>query len=436
MPVTSTSKPNQRIFAIALPMIISNIAAPLLGLVDTAIIGHLPDAIYLSAVALGATAVSFLVLLTVFLRMTTTAEIAAAFGAEDHQQQQQISMHALLLALLLGLLLTLISPWLIALSVNLMTTEPRLAELTTDYMQIRLLALPATLVNLVVLGILIGRQQARQAMLLVIAINLFNVIGNLILIIGFKLNVVGAAWASFFAELSTAVIGLYLIRSVLPPIAAWRVETVTMQSFIGMNTDVMIRSLLLQLCLAMMTIYASRFGTTVVAANAILMQFLLLIALGLDGIAYAIEALVGAARGEGSPGMVKFWMKHSLRWSMLFALAYSVIFWLWGDSIISLLTNLPEVIEQAEIVLPWLWLMPLVAHWSYFYDGVFIGLGYTKAMRNTMAISALAVFFPTWYVTTQLLFSSTNANHGLWLALLLFMAARGISQALWLRGKY
>ncbi len=436
MPVTSTSKPNQRIFAIALPMIISNIAAPLLGLVDTAIIGHLPDAIYLSAVALGATAVSFMVLLTVFLRMTTTAEIAAAFGADDYQQQQQISVHALLLALLLGLLLTLISPWLIALSVNLMTTEPRLAELTTDYMQIRLLALPATLVNLVVLGILIGRQQARLAMLLVIAINLFNVIGNLILIIGFKLNAVGAAWASFFAELSTAVIGLYLIRSVLPPITAWRVETVTMQRFIGMNTDVMIRSLLLQLCLAMMTIYASRFGTTVVAANAILMQFLLLIALGLDGIAYAVEALVGAARGQGNPGMVKFWMKHSLRWSMLFALAYSVIFWLWGDAIISLLTNLPEVIEQAKIVLPWLWLMPLVAHWSYFYDGVFIGLGYTKAMRNTMAISALAVFFPTWYVTTQLLFSSTNANHGLWLALLLFMAARGLSQALWLRGKY
>lgn len=436
MPVTSTSKPNQRIFAIALPMIISNIAAPLLGLVDTAIIGHLPDAIYLSAVALGATAVSFMVLLTVFLRMTTTAEIAAAFGADDHQQQQQISVHALLLALLLGLLLTAISPWLIVLSVNLMTTEPRLAELTTDYMQIRLLALPATLVNLVVLGILIGRQQARQAMLLVIAINLFNVIGNLILIIGFKLNVVGAAWASFFAELSTAVIGLYLIRSVLPPIAAWRVETVTMQRFIGMNTDVMIRSLLLQLCLAMMTIYASRFGTTVVAANAILMQFLLLIALGLDGIAYAVEALVGAARGQGNPGMVKFWMKHSLRWSMLFALAYSVIFWLWGDAIISLLTNLPEVIEQAKIVLPWLWLMPLVAHWSYFYDGVFIGLGYTKAMRNTMAISALAVFFPTWYVTTQLLFSNADANHGLWLALLLFMAARGLSQALWLRGKY
>lgn len=436
MPVTSTSKPNQRIFAIALPIIISNIAAPLLGLVDTAIIGHLPDAIYLSAVALGATAVSFMVLLTVFLRMTTTAEIAAAFGADDHQQQQQISVHALLLALLLGLLLTAISPWLIALSVNLMTTEPRLAELTTHYMQIRLLALPATLVNLVVLGILIGRQQARQAMLLVIAINLFNVIGNLILIVGFKLNVVGAAWASFFAELSTAVIGLYLIRSVLPPIAAWRVETVTMQRFIGMNTDVMIRSLLLQLCLAMMTIYASRFGTTVVAANAILMQFLLLIALGLDAIAYAVEALVGAARGQGNPGMVKFWMKHSLRWSMLFALAYSVIFWLWGDSIISLLTNLPEVIEQAEIVLPWLWLMPLVAHWSYFYDGVFIGLGYTKAMRNTMSISALAVFFPTWYVTTQLLFSSANANHGLWLALLLFMAARGLSQALWLRSKY
>lgn len=434
MPTAIATQPNQRILAIAVPMIISNIAAPLLGLVDTAIIGHLPDAIYLSAVALGATAVSFLVFLTVFLRMTTTAEMAAAFGAEDWRQQQQVTVHSLLLAVLLGVLLALLSPWLINLSIELMSASGRLAELTASYMEIRLLALPATLVNLVVLGILLGRQQSRPAMLLVICLNLFNVIGNLILIVGLKLNVQGAAWASVMAEVSTALIGLYLIRSLLPTLTAWRIETDTMKRFIGMNADVMVRSLLLQVCLAMMTVYATRMGTVVVAANAVLMQFLLLISLGLDGIAYAVEALVGAARGQQSKPAVRFWIRHGMIWSVLFATAYSAIFLIFGSAIVALLTNIPTVIQQAEQFLPWLWVMPLVAHWSYFYDGVYIGLGQTKAMRNTMAISALGVFIPTWWITQQL-FTYDNANHGLWLALLLFMAARGLSQALWLRYK-
>ena len=415
-------------------MILSNIAAPLLGLVDTAIIGHLPDAIYLSAVALGATAVSFMVLLTVFLRMTTTAEMAAAFGANDRQQQQQITVHSLTLAVTIGVLLTALSPWLISLSLSVINAESRLSELTATYMHIRLLALPATLINLVVLGILLARQQARLAMLMVISINAINVVANLVLIVGFKLNVVGAAWASVIAEVSTALVGLWLLRSLLPALRNWRIEPLSMKRFMAMNSDVMLRSLLLQLCLAMMTIYATRFGTDVVAANAVLMQFLLLISLGLDGIAYAIEALVGAARGQRNTNLIRFWLRHGLRWSLLFALVYSAVFWLFGDGIIRLLTNIPAVISEAQQYLPWLWLMPLVAHWSYFFDGVYIGLGQTKAMRNTMAISALGVFLPSWYAAQHWL-TNDNANHGLWLALLLFMAARGLSQALWLRYK-
>jgi len=157
-----------------------------------------------------------MVFLTVFLRMTTTAEMAAAFGAEEWRLQRQVTVHSLLLATALGVLLALLSPWLISLSLELMNTTGRLAELTASYMQIRLFALPATLVNLVVLGILLGRQQSRPAMILVICLNLFNVIGNLILIVGLNLNVQGAAWASVLAEVCTALIGLYLIRALVP----------------------------------------------------------------------------------------------------------------------------------------------------------------------------------------------------------------------------
>ncbi|MDX1706329.1 MATE family efflux transporter [Pseudidiomarina sp.] len=419
------------IFAIALPMIISNIAAPLLGLVDTAIIGHLDRPIYLSAVALGAMVVSFIYLLTVFLRMTTTGDIARAFGAEDTARQQQTVVHGLWFALGLGVLIMIAAPAIISLAWWLIEPQPELALLSSRYIDIRLWAAPAALINLVVLGVLLGRQQARQAMLLVIFTNAVNVVADVVLVVILDFNVAGAAWASVIAEVSTAMLGLYMIRSLLPG-NQWRIRWPGMQRFLGMNRDVFIRSLLLQLCIATMTGYAARYGVVVVAANAILMQFLMLISLGLDGIAYAVEALTGAAVGRKRSAEVRYWMRLTLLWSVIFAVGYSLVFLLFGSSIVRLLTDLPAVIQAAEIYLPWLIALPLLAHWSYYYDGVYIGLGLTRAMRDTMAISALAVFVPVWQVS-QWLLSNDNANHGLWLALSLFLFARGVSQWLYLQ---
>ncbi len=419
------------IFAIALPMIISNIAAPLLGLVDTAIIGHLERPIYLSAVALGAMVVSFIYLLTIFLRMTTTGDIARAFGAEDIQRQQQTVVHGLWFALGLGLVIMVAAPAIISLAWWLIEPQSELAQLSSKYIDIRLWAAPAALINLVVLGVLLGRQQSRQAMLLVIFTNAVNVVADIILVVILDFNVAGAAWASVIAEVSTAMLGLYLIRGLLPR-SNWRIRWPGMQRFLGMNRDVFIRSLLLQLCIATMTGYAARYGVVVVAANAILMQFLMLISLGLDGIAYAVEALTGAAIGRKRADEVRYWMRLTLVWSVIFAVGYSLVFLIFGSHIVRLLTDLPEVISAAGNYLPWLIALPLLAHWSYYFDGVYIGLGLTRAMRDTMAISALAVFVPVWQVS-QWLLSNENANHGLWLALSLFLFARGVSQWLYLK---
>ena len=413
-------------------MIISNIAAPLLGLVDTAIIGHLPQSIYLSAVALGAMVVSFTFLLAIFLRMTTTAEIAAAFGANNHQAQQRVVLHGLLLAVALGSLLWLLAPLLIDVAWWVIEPDAELAHYASSYIAIRLVAAPAALINLLVLGVLLGRQQTRQAMGLVIFTNAVNVIADVVLIIGLDLNVQGAAWASATAEISTAAVGLWLIRDTLTAPRYWQFDIGYFKRFAQMNRDVFIRSLLLQLCMATMTGYAARFGTIVVAANAVLMQFLMLISLGLDGIAYAVEALLGAARGQGNRSKVRYWMRLTLLWSVIFSLVYCVIFWLAGEHIIRLLTDLPVVIATATTYLPWLILLPVLGHWSYFYDGVFIGLGLTKAMRDTMAVSAFAVFLPA-VVLTQWALENENANHGLWLALSLFLLARGVSQWLYLQ---
>src|SRR5690554_4181685 len=352
-----TARDHRAIFAIALPMILSNIAAPLLGLVDTAIIGHLPDSIYLSAVAMGAVVVSFIYLLAIFLRMTTTAEIAHAFGANDSSAQQQVIVHGIVLAVGLGLLLTVAKPLVIDLAWWIIAPPAELRQYASSYISIRLWAAPAALINLLVLGVLLGRQQSRLAMLLVIFTNAVNVVADVILVIGLQLNVVGAAWASVLAEVATALLGLWMIRATLPAARLWRLQFDYLKRFTQMNRDVFIRSLLLQLCMATMTGYAARFGPVVVAANAVLMQFLLLISLGLDGIAYAVEALIGAARGRKDPQKIRYWMRLTLFWSGLFALVYSLMFWLFGSWIIQLLTDLPRVIEVAYVYLLWLMLM-------------------------------------------------------------------------------
>ncbi|WP_417664215.1 MATE family efflux transporter [Pseudidiomarina donghaiensis] len=420
------------IFAIALPMIISNIAAPLLGLIDTAIVGHLPQSIYLSAVALGAMTVSFIFLLAIFLRMTTTAEIAAAFGANDHSAQQRVVLHGIAIALGLGILLWLLSPVLIGFAWWLIEPGIELGQLAGSYVSIRLLAAPAALINLLVLGVLLGRQQSRSAMALVIFTNAVNVIADVILILGLNLNVKGAAWASVLAEVSTALVGIWLIRDTLTDVRKWQFDVAYFKRFSQMNRDVFIRSLLLQLCMATMTGYAARFGAVVVAANAVLMQFLMLISLGLDGIAYAVEALLGAARGRGDTKNIRYWMKLTLLWSVIFSLVYCLVFLLAGEFIIRLLTDLPDVITTALVYLPWLVVLPLLGHWSYYFDGVYIGLGLTQAMRDTMAVSALGIFIPAVFIG-QWLIDKESANHGLWLALSLFLLARGVSQWLYLK---
>ena len=408
-------------------MIVSNIAAPMLGLVDTAIIGHLPNSIYLSAVALGAMVVSFIYLLAVFLRMTTTAEMAAAFGADDRRAQRSITYHALIIALLLGGVIIALRPWLTEFAWWLIEPQANLLTLASDYIEIRLWAAPAALINLVILGVILARQRARQAMFLVIFTNAVNVIADIIFIIGLDLNVAGAAYASVLAEISTAMLGLWLIRQQLPRRSELRLEQAHLTRFIGMNRDVFIRSLALQLCMATMTGYAVAFGTVVVAANAVLMQFLMLISLGLDGVAYAVEALVGAARGKQSRQLERHWMRLTLIWSLLFACCYSLIFWWAGDWIIAQITDLTDVRAVAQQFLPWLYLLPLLAHWSYFYDGVYIGLGWTTGMRNTMLFSALFGFVPV-VLLSQMLLTEKNANHGLWLALVCFLSTRGLSQ--------
>lgn len=418
---------HKKLFAIALPMVISNIASPLLGLVDTAIIGHLPHSIYLSAVALGATVIGIVYLLAIFLRMATTGLMAQALGEENINKQRHVFLDGAIFASVLALFTLLLSPILLKVIWHFIAADLVLKQLVNSYLMIRFFGAPAAFMQLVILGVLLGLQRAKQAMILVVLANIINLAGNLILIIGFKLHVYGAASSTVIAEWAACLLGLYFVHQAigLPKSAFKRgnFSLTRLKKLFGLNTDIFIRSLFLHACMAMMTFWASYQGQIFVAANAVLLQFLTLISLGLDGIAYAAEALIGRSKGAKQPEKAKVWFLLCLFWSLLLALVYAIIFAFGGGWIIRLITDLPEVVETAQQYLGWLILMPLVAHWAYLFDGVFIGLAASREMRNTMAFAALVCYLPAWWLTLDW------GNHGLWFALVCFSLGRGMAQA-------
>ncbi|MEO2267753.1 MATE family efflux transporter DinF [Pseudoalteromonas sp. YIC-656] len=407
-------------------MILSNITVPLLGLVDTAVIGHLGSAHYLAGIALGATVISMLFWLVGFLRMSTTGLIASAFGANDKSALVSSLQKSVCLALLVaGLLLLLQYP--IA-NVMAMLSDASQQTLTQafNYFHIRIYSAPAALVNLVLLGWMLGVQYGRGPFYLVLLTNMVNIVLDVFFVIGLGLEVKGAALASVIADYCALIFALWMVARLFVKLGlTWTwptsLKVLDIGALLRLNGDIFFRSLMLQLCFSFMTFYGARIGDTVLAANAVLMNFLLLISFAMDGIAYASEAKVGQARGAKKAGDVHMWVTISVQWGAVFAIVYALFFFVAGEHIIRLLTDVPAVNELAIDYLPWLIVMPLLAMACFIFDGVFVGLMRAKDMRNTMILSAVVGFFGVFLLTQQW------GNHALWSAMSAFMAMRGIT---------
>lgn len=290
-----TSDTDKALWRLALPMIFSNITVPLLGLVDTAVIGHLDSPIYLGGVAIGAVATSFLFMLLLFLRMSTTGLAAQALGAKNPQALARAFMQPLLLALLAGGAIVLLRYPLIELALRIVGGDGEVLEQARRFLEIRWLSAPAALANLVLLGWLLGVQYVRAPVILLIVGNLLNIVLDIWLVMGLGWNVRGAAAATAIAEYATLLLGLWLawrvmrLRGITLQMLrqAWRGD---LRRLLALNRDIMLRSLLLQLCFASLTIFGARLGSEVVAVNAVLMNLLTFTAYALDGFAYAVEA--------------------------------------------------------------------------------------------------------------------------------------------------
>ncbi|MBY6187876.1 MATE family efflux transporter DinF [Marinobacter hydrocarbonoclasticus] len=432
---------HRRTFMLALPMILSNVTIPLLGLIDTAVIGHLSDAYYLGGVAVGAMIITFLFWILGFLRMATTGLVAQAYGAGDALAQLRVLFQAGCMALLLAAVLLAFQAPLLALALQMVGGSAEVQHYASVYFSVRIWSAPAALLNLALLGFLLGRQSPRSAMWLLLCTNGLNIALDLLFVVGFGWGVAGAAAASVIADYGALVLALVLVWHQLPPelrnkATFARLDLNGSGRLLALNRDIFIRTLCLQLCMAFVTAQGARLGDAVVAANSVLMNFTLLMAYALDGFAYAAEAEVGRASGAREREGIRNAVVLGGFWSALTAGAFTLTFALAGEGIIALLTDIESVRVTAAEYLPWVVIYPMLAFTCFLFDGVYIGAARGQEMRNSMVLSALG-FFALWWAARM----SLPGNHALWFAFCGFIALRSLTLAghfgwSWRRGQW
>jgi len=423
---------HHKIWQIAWPAILSNISVPLLGIVDTAILGHLESTRYLGAVAIGASILSFLYWGFGFLRMGTTGLVARAAGAGDRGRELSVFLQSAILALVLALAVIALHPLWLGLGLLLMAPGPELAPLAQSYVSIRVFSAPAVLTTYAIVGWFIGRQNTRWPMFIAILTNLLNIGLDVLFIIVLDMKSDGAAYATLCAEYvgCAVAVGIVIRQLDWSPLGGIRAQLSKLQAYselLESNRYLFIRTICLLFSFAFFTAMSTRLGETTLAANTIMLQLLMLAAYGLDGFAFAAEGLAGNAAGARDMTRFHASVRACWHWSLVTAALVSGSYLVTAPVIFPLFTPHEPVQAVLQIYLPWLILMPLVAAPSYLLDGVFIGAARTRYMMYSMVLCLGLVYLPLWYLSQGL------GNTGLWLAFTAFNAARGITLAWYAR---
>ena len=427
-----SNHPHRTIIAIAFPAILANSSAPLVGLVDTWAIGHLADPAYLAAIGLGSVIFNFIFWAFGFLRMGTTGIIAQARGRNDTEKLISGVWRSIALALGLGTVLLLLQDLILFLSIRALAPPDSVTELTTGYFHIRIWAAPASLLVYAVSGVLFGLARTGLVLVQQLVLNITNAILNVIFVVVLGMGVAGVAWGTLIAQWLAALIGLWLLVQIfgIHTLLAGLKNTQTwlmsgFKKLIVINGYIFIRTILLMTALSLVMRVAGALGEVEMAASHVVMQYVLLISLGLDGFAHATEALAGSAWGKGKASLFHYWVKLTGTWALVASVAYALGFWLAGASLTALLTDLSAVRLAVGALMPLVVALPVVAVACYQFDGVFIAATAGAAMMVTMAIAF------TIYVLILNPMSARWGLEGLWGAVLIFMAVRGIAQGIW-----
>ena len=412
------------------PIILANLSVPMLGAVDTAVMGHLPNPAYLGGVAVGAVVFQFIYWGFGFLRMGTTGLVAQADGANDQAEVRATLLRSLLIAGTAGVVLWILQTPIFAIARALFDASAEVEGFAHDYFRIRIWSAPATLANYCLIGWFIGMRNTRAALVLQLWMNGLNIVLSLSFVVGLGWGVEGVAAATAIAEYAAVALALYLWRN-QSSVAVGRAavfDTARLKRLFGVNFDIFVRTLCLIATFALFTRQGASMGDALLAANAVLMQLQSFLSFGLDGFAHAAEAMVGGAVGARDKASFKQSVRITGQWALIVAAGYTMVYAVAAPFIIAALTDIPDVRASAGEYVIWLAISPIVSVWSFMLDGIFIGATRTRDMRNAMIFS-LAIFLIAMTVLQPM-----YGNHGLWAALMIFMAARAASLGYLYRG--
>ena len=415
---------HRQVLAMAGPIILANISVPLLGAVDTAVVGHLPEVYYIGGVAIGAMLFTYIYHLFNCLRMGTTGPTAQARGAGDYAEVRAMIGRALLLAGVIGGMLIALQLPILALAFWLIDASAQVEFYAREYFLIRVWSMPAVLAGYAIIGWYYGLRDVRTPLIVQIAGNTLNIALDFLFVFGFGWGVAGVAFASVIASYTGLLLGLYCVfRTVRALPGAGHARLLDRERLIRMvsiNGDLVLRTFCVVSVLGLFMAKSAELGDLTLAANQVLHNFLVFTSFGLDGFAHAAEAILGEAVGRRNRAAFQQSMRVVFFWAALVGLLNLMVYALAGHGIIALLTNIPEVRSAAGDYVLWPIVMPIVSVWAFTYDGVYLAATRTTIMRNTV-IASFAAFAVLLYILTPL-----YGNTGVWIAVTAFLGLRGV----------
>lgn len=419
---------HRRVLNVAVPIVISNATTPILGAVDTGVVGQMGLAAPIGAVGIGAIILTSVYWIFGFLRMGTAGLTAQAIGARDPGEVCALLVRSLMIGFAAGFLMIVLQVPIFWAAFQLAPASAEVESLAYGYLQIRIWSAPAAIAVYGLTGWLVAHERTKAVLVLQVWMNGVNILLDLWFVLGLGWGVEGVAVATMIAEVSGLAVGMWLVRDGFTGDywKNWAVvfDRVILKRMAMVNSDIMIRSVLLLICFASFLFLGSAFDDTTLAANQVLIQFLFITAHGMDGFAFAAEALIGQALGAKDRGRLRRSVLLTSFWGAVVIVILTTFFAFAGGWIIDLMTTAPEVQAAARVYLIWMILAPFLGGPSWMLDGIFIGATRTKDMRNMMIVSFAVYWLSVW------LLLEPYGNHGLWAALVIFFVARGVTLAL------
>ena len=429
---------HKEILSLAIPSIVTNITVPLLGLVDVAIVGHMGDASYIGAIAVGTMMMNVICWLFGFLRMGTSGMTSQAYGRGDSKEAATILFQAIALGAAIGILFVLFQPLLLRLFLFFMRPSDEIRAFASVYFHVCVFGLPAALVMYGLTGWFIGMQDTRTPMTVSIFQNIVNIMTSLLLVYVFGMKVEGVALGTLTAQYSGLLLALYILRrkyashyqllssqfTFKPGDYSSFSYKHTLNRFFRVNRDIFLRTLFLVAVNAAFTSVGSRQGDVILAVNTLLFQFFTLYSYIMDGFAYAGEAICGKYYGAGNAPSFHACIRRLFAWGVIMTVVYTAAYYFGANDILHVLSNEQTVIEASEPYLLWVALIPVAGMGAFIWDGVFIGITDSRGMLLSCFVAAIV------FAIMLSLFFTTMGNHALWLALLSYLLARGVMQTM------